>query len=229
MIYTGPVSFDLVIFDCDGVLVDSEAIANRVWVELLTAHGLTFTSEQFLRRSVGSTLTDLYEGLRQDHGWDRPAAFDAELDARLAQAFEDVPALPGVRELLWSLRQLKLPVCVASNSRADRLHLKLAAAGLSEFFAGRVFHPGLVARGKPAPDLFLHAAGSLGARPAACLVIEDSVLGVRAGVSAGMTVWGYIGGTHVLPDLEQALRAAGVRRISSSMAEIQLALSKAAS
>ena len=212
---------DLLIFDCDGVLVDSESVANRVWVELLREHGLSFTSEAFLRRSVGSTLVALYEGLGTDFGWQRPEGFDAEIDARLAIAFRDVRAVPGVPELLHGLT---IPFCVASNSRLDRLNLKLEAAGLAGFFAGRVFHAGQVARGKPAPDLFLYAAQTLGATPGRCLVIEDSVLGVRAAVAAGMTAWGFTGASHALPDLADELRTAGAREIFSSVELIQAAL-----
>ncbi len=212
---------DLLIFDCDGVLVDSEGVANRVWVELLAEHGLTFTSEGFLRRSVGSTLVALYEGLGSDFGWRRPDGFDAEIDARLAAAFVDVRAVSGVPELL---RSLSVPCCVASNSRFDRLNLKLEAAGLAHFFEGRVFHAGQVARGKPAPDLFLYAARTLGAAPERCLVIEDSVLGVRAAVAAGMTAWGFTGASHALPGLGEELRAAGAGNVFSSVELLRAAL-----
>lgn len=212
---------DLLIFDCDGVLVDSEGVANRVWVELLAEHGLTFTSADFLRRSVGSTLIALYEGLNADLGWQRPEGFDAEVDARLAKAFVDVRAVSGVPELLQSLPVL---FCVASNSRLDRLNLKLEAAGLAGFFGGRVFHAGQVARGKPAPDLFLYAARAMNALPGRCLVIEDSVLGVMAAVAAGMTAWGFTGASHALPDLAQELRAAGAENVFSSVELLQAAL-----
>ena len=208
---------ELVIFDCDGVLVDSESIANRVWVELLREHGLEFTPREFLKRSVGTTLIQLYEGLQVDYGWERPSVFDAELDARLAAAFQDVQAIEGVTDLL---RALTVPACVASNSRADRLHLKLRVAGLADVFAGRVFDASMVVHGKPEPDLFLHAAGSLGVAPDRCLVIEDSLLGTMAGVRAGMTVWGFTGGAHALPDLAEELRQVGAARVFSSMREL---------
>ena len=218
--------YDLVIFDCDGVLVDSEAIANRVWVELLAEHGLTVTSEAFLRRSVGTTLTALYEGLRVDHGWVRPPGFDATIDERLGHAFGDVRPIAGVPELLESL---DVPFCVASNSREDRLHLKLEVSGLAGHFDGRVFHAGMVARGKPEPDLFLHAAGTLGADPAHCLVVEDSLLGTTAGIRAGMEVWGFTGGAHALPDLRADLESLGVARVFDSMADLREALVRSGS
>lgn len=214
-------SFDAVLFDCDGVLVDSESIANRVWTAILAEHGLTLDAHDFLRRSVGTTLTALYEGLALDYRWTRPPTFDADLDARLAAAFEGVPPVPGAAELLAAL---PIPFCVASNSREDRLHLKLGAAGLAPLLGDRVFHPGLVARGKPAPDLFLHAAAALGAAPARCLVVEDSVLGTRAGVAAGMTVWGFVGASHALPGLAGELRDEGAERVLASLAEVGAAL-----
>lgn len=217
---------ELVIFDCDGVLVDSEAVANRVWVALLAEHGLRFAPRDFLRRAVGSTLTALYEGLREDHGWERPERFDSELDERLAAAFRDVTAIDGVTDVLDLLDERGVPFAVASNAREDRLRLKLGAAGLLPRFEGRVFHPGLVTRGKPEPDLYLHAARTLGREPEACLVVEDSVLGAMAGVRAAMTVWGFTGGAHALEGLADDLRSVGAARVLDSMTAVRSGLTE---
>ena len=216
--------FGAVLFDCDGVLVDSEGAANRVWVALLAAHGLAFAPADFLLYSVGRTLSGLYAGLERDFGWTRPPTFDAELDAALQLVFRTMRPVPGAPELLAALRAAGLPFAVASNSRRDRLDLKLAASGLAPLLAGRVHDPSQVARGKPAPDLYLHAASGLGVAPARCLVVEDSVLGVSAGVAAGMTVWGFMGGDHSGEHAAPTLLAAGAARTFGRLADLGSAL-----
>ena len=207
------------IFDCDGVLVDSEGIANRVWVDALARHGLIFTHAEFVKRAVGRTLPDLYAELLRDHAWEPPNGFDDTLNATLLATFDrELVPVPGVRELLVRLR---VPVCVASNSHQERLWHKLRLTGLEVFFGEAVYSAHEVPRGKPHPDLFLHAARRAGARPERCLVIEDSVTGVTAGRAAGMTVWGFTGVGYATPD---ELCEAGAVRVFADMLELAGAL-----
>ncbi|MFC4453239.1 HAD family phosphatase [Deinococcus sonorensis] len=218
------VRFDAVLFDLDGVLVDSEMLANRVWLDLLAQHGLTFTSQEFLERSVGSSFKVLYEGLKRDFGWERPADFDARSDAALAAAFEGVLPIEGAPETLQALARAGVPYAVASNSRRDRLELKVRAAGLEALLPHRL-DPALVGgHGKPAPDLYQAAARQLGVAAARCLVIEDSLTGVQAGVAAGATVWGLLAGGHTHGGTGAQLQAAGASRLLYSHAELRGAL-----
>ncbi|WP_019585052.1 HAD family hydrolase [Deinococcus apachensis] len=217
--------FDAVLFDLDGVLVDSELLANSVWVELLGEHGLQMDRTAFMARAVGSTHAALFDWLRADHGWQRPDTFLPELDARLARAFTATPAIEGAAQTLQALTAAGIPFAVASNSLRSRLHMKLEAAGLAGLVGDRAFDPAHVGgRGKPFPDLYTHAAAALGISPTRCLVVEDSVTGVTAGVAAGATVWGLLAGGHIHPDGEAALRSAGAAHILRTHAELREAL-----
>jgi HAD superfamily hydrolase (TIGR01509 family) len=196
----------LVIFDCDGVLIDSEPIANRVFMEQLAAAGLVMPVEEVMRAFVGRTRAGCLELAGRMLGRPLPAAFGAAWDDALYAALErEVKPVEGVPELL---RDLKLPCCVASNGERERMTRALRAAGLLRFVEGRLFTAAEVARPKPAPDLFLHAAKAMGAEPARCVVIEDTPTGIEAGVAAGMRVLGYAGAAHANVD---AMRAAGAR------------------
>ena len=182
-------AFELVIFDCDGVLVDSEPIANRVLSERLAEVGLHMDADEVMRRFVGRRL---------------PAGFAEAWDAALFRAFDaELEPVAGVIEVI---RELTMPICVASNSSRERMAVSLRAAGLVRFFERRVFSAAGVARPKPAPDLFLHAAAAMGVPPSRCAVIEDTPTGVRAAVAAEMAVYGYAGGGSSSAD---ALTAAG--------------------
>jgi HAD superfamily hydrolase (TIGR01509 family) len=182
----------LVIFDCDGVLVDSEPIAVRIDVEMLAEVGVTMTEEEVIERFVGRSPevilaeTEARLGRRLPEGW-----FErGEERIRRAYATELKP-VPGIAE---ALEAIDLPVCVASSSGHENLRYKLELTGLYERFAGRIFSASEVANGKPAPDLFLHAAARMGTAPADCVVVEDSRYGVQAARAAGMDVLGYAGG-----------------------------------
>lgn len=217
--------FGAVLFDLDGVLVDSEALASAVWVELLAEHGLTLDRAVFMARAVGSTHAALFDWLQEEHGWRQPAGFLPALDARLAAAFHATPAIEGAVRTLRALSAAGLPFAVASNSLRSRLHLKLEAAGLAALVGEHAYDPAHVGgRGKPLPDLYAHAAAQLGVSPGRCLVIEDSTVGVTAGVAAGATVWGLLAGGHVHPDGAAALREAGATRVLRDHAELQAAL-----
>ena len=213
--------FDAVLFDLDGVLVDSEGLSNVVLVRLLAQHGLVIGHAEFLARSVGKSFAALYSHLEEDYGWTRPGSFDAESDAALAESFLSVREVPGAAQTLAALREAGIPFAVASNSRRDRLDIKLRAAGLADV-AQHSFDPAQVGgRGKPQPDLYLHVAAALGADIRRCLVIEDSPTGVQAGAAAGATVWGLLAGEHVHAGLDEQLTAVGAAKLVHSHAELR--------
>ncbi|MFJ9032249.1 HAD family hydrolase [Streptomyces sp. NPDC102274] len=184
--------FELVIFDCDGVLVDSERISIRIDAQVFAALGCHFTEEEIIATFVGSSgevfdaAVEARLGRPLEPGWHRAyehlyqEAFDAELTA-----------VDGITE---ALEALDIPFCLASNGGHDGIRRNLTITGLYDHFEGRIFSAADVARGKPAPDLFLHAARTLGVDPARCAVVEDSPYGVEAARAAGMRAFGYAGG-----------------------------------
>ena len=185
----------LFIFDCDGVLIDSEVISARQLIEELRGYGvemdMTFVSRHFLGRSYPVVLKEV----RERWGVQLPERFEADYRARLLAAFErDLRVMPQVVE---TIRALSIPYCLATSSSPERMRKSLEITGLSALFDGLTFTASEVARGKPAPDLFLHAAARMGADPAACIVLEDSLNGIRAGLAAGMRVWRFTGGSHL--------------------------------
>ncbi len=185
----GAMEPQLVIFDCDGVLVDSEPVANRVFTEMLAGLGLTTDYAQACREFVGLSMARCLAILEQRLGRKLPAGFEAELQARTFRAFrEKLDAVPGVAE---ALDRLSVPFCVASSGEHEKMRLTLGLTGLLPRFEGRMFSATEVEKGKPHPDLFLHAAAGMGASPEFCAVVEDSLPGVQAGRAAGMTVYGY--------------------------------------
>lgn len=196
--------WELVIFDCDGVLVDSEPVANRVFAEALRDIGLEIDYEEVCRIFIGLSMAQCMEIVERRLGRPAPAGFVERLQARTFEAFRaELRPVPGVAR---ALERIDLPVCVASSGEHEKMRLSLGLTGLLHRFEGRLFSATEVARGKPHPDLFLHAARSLGARPAGCVVIEDSAPGVRAARTAGMVALGYAGRTG-----GQALASAGAR------------------
>ena len=184
----------LVIFDCDGVLIDSEPIANRVLVEQLRKVGIVLSESEVMCRFIGRTRDQCLALASEMAGRDLPERFAEDWDAALFTAMRsEVKAVPGVMEVL---RQLRIPYCVASNGMLPRMRIALEAAGLLPFFQGRLFSATQVANPKPAPDLFLHAAEAMNAPPAGCVVVEDTTTGVRAARAARMTAFGYAGCSH---------------------------------
>lgn len=181
-----------VVFDCDGVLVDSERITNRVWAGLLTEIGLPTTTEQSLATYMGNTMARCLEIVEERLG--RAAPDDLlprfHVAARDALA-RDVVAVEGIVALLDALDALGIPYAVASNGEHEKMRTTLGATGLWSRFEGRRFSASDVARPKPAPDLYLHAAHSMGLEPADTLAVEDSPLGVQAAHAAGLTVIGF--------------------------------------
>lgn len=186
----------LVIFDCDGVLVDTETLANRRLAEWLCDAGFETTYEQCRRRFVGRSMTAVQADVEAT-GVSLGADFVDRWNAGLPDLFAGrVQAIPHVRQAVEAVRDAGLPYCVASSARVTKMHLTLGATGLLPLFEDVLFSATMVARGKPFPDLFLHAAGAMGAEPARCVVIEDSVAGAQAGAAAGMRVLGYCGDPH---------------------------------
>ncbi|MBT9382888.1 HAD family hydrolase [Pseudooceanicola sp. CBS1P-1] len=187
--------FDLVIFDCDGVLIDSEVISARMLVAELALRGIAIDLPYVARHFLGRSYPVVMQQIRQDFGVTLTADFEADYRNRLIAAFEsELRIMPGVRAAIEGLR---VPYMLATSSSPRRLESSLRIVGLSDLFAGRCVTASEVAHGKPAPDLFLHAAAKAGADPARCLVIEDSLPGLRAGLAAGMTTWQFTGGSHL--------------------------------
>ncbi len=185
----------LVIFDCDGVLVDSERISVRVGVDVLAEHGWHLTQEDFAARFVGCSAAEFERGIAEHLGADLAREWDDRYSDRFREAFEsELEAVHGVVDVLEALTAHGVPTCVASNSHHRHIEHVLELAGLREQLAGRVFSAHDVGAGKPAPDLFLHAARTLGTDPEDCVVIEDSPFGAMAARAAGMRCYGYAGG-----------------------------------
>jgi HAD superfamily hydrolase (TIGR01509 family) len=196
--------FDLVIFDCDGVLVDSEPLSNRVLAERLTAIGVAVTAEECVRDFMGRSLTAVLAEVEQRLGRAVPAGFaDAYYEESFAAFARELEPVAGIHA---ALDEIALPSCVASSGPHAKIRHNLALTGLLERFEGRIFSAADVEHGKPAPDLFLHAAAIMGAAPERCVVVEDAPAGVQAGRAAGMTVLGYAGLTDAA-----TLGAAGAR------------------
>jgi HAD superfamily hydrolase (TIGR01509 family) len=185
----------LVIFDNDGVLVDSERLANTILAELLTEAGLPYTLEEAVRDYMGGSMVSMREKAEAMLGSPLPADLEDRYHQRLFDGFATLQAVRGVAEVLDGLDADGTPYCVASSGTHRRIRTALTAVGFWERFEGRVFSAEDVTHGKPAPDLFLHAAASMGVKPVDCVVIEDSPLGVQAANAAGMIVFGYAGMT----------------------------------
>ncbi|WGF87765.1 HAD family hydrolase [Marinivivus vitaminiproducens] len=209
---------ELVIFDCDGVLIDSEAIACRVEAALLTEIGFPIDQEGVVRRFAGRSGRDVAAEIEAEIGGALPAGHEDRIKRALDEAFAaELRPMPGIHGLL---DRLDRKVCVASSSTPDKLRFTLGLTGLWERLAPDVFSSSMVVRGKPAPDLFLFAAERMGVRPGACVVVEDSVFGVQAAVGGRMAAVGFVGGSHVLPDHAEKLAAAGARRVIADLAEL---------
>lgn len=186
---------DLVIFDCDGVLIDSEVISARMLVTEMRARGLDIDLEYVARHFLGRSYPVVLATIREQFGVVLPPSFEVEYRERLLAAFErELRIMPGVREVLG---QLGRPFCLATSSSALRVKRSLEIVGLDDVFGGSITTASEVAHGKPAPDLFLRAAGKMGAAAERVLVIEDSANGIAAAKAAGMEVWHFAGGSHL--------------------------------
>lgn len=183
----------LVLFDCDGVLVDSEPIANPVFTAHINAAGIKMDVEEVMRRFVGMSLPDCVDLLNKEFDLSLGPDWIKELRADTDEAFrKELTAIPGANDAVQAVASSGIPFCVASSGSIEKMDITLGMTGMLEHFTGRMFTAWDVAHGKPWPDLFLHAAKTMGAAPATCVVIEDSVPGVKAGISAGMQVLAYV-------------------------------------
>ncbi|MEV7401882.1 HAD family hydrolase [Streptomyces sp. NPDC091267] len=191
---------ELVIFDCDGVLVDSERIAARVQVALGEKLGWPLTEDEVVDRFIGRSHADIREQVAARLGEETAAIWSEQFEQLHKEAVDaGLTPVPGLPE---ALDALTLPMCVASSGSHDKMRHTLGRTGLYERFAGHIYSASEVPRGKPAPDLFLHAARQMGTDPAACVVVEDSRPGVLAARAAGMRAFGYAGGLTPAERLE---------------------------
>ena len=205
----------LLILDNDGVLVDSEPIANRILAALLSEYGDPITYEEAVARYMGTSLAHVREVVEAKLQRALPADFERRYHDKLfSRLRSELTSVPGVEA---ALDAIDLPTCVASSGTHERIELTLKTVGLYDRFAGRILSAQDVQRGKPFPDLFLHAAEQMGADPADAIVVEDSPYGVEAAKAAGMTVVGYAG-------LTPASRLAGADRVITTMADLPAAI-----
>ena len=210
-----PSPYDLVIFDCDGVLVDSEALACVVHADVLTQFGYTISAEQVHDRFLGRSAREARLEVESELGRVFPDSYTAQLRATIDQVFgEQLQPVPHIFETLDRLSQR---ICVASSGTPTRIRSSLGTTGLLDRFDPHLFSAMQVERGTPAPDRFLFAAAQMDTAPARCVVIEDSVPGVTAAHAAGMTVIGFTGGSHCRPGDADRLRAAGANIVIGDM------------
>jgi HAD superfamily hydrolase (TIGR01509 family) len=210
-----------IIFDCDGVLVDSEVLAVEVEMAMLAEAGLVYDAGAFKARFMGMSGRAFYAALEEDSlarlGRSLPANFALECHARLQREVRArIVEVEGARAAIVSLAQAK---AVASSSTTEQLEVKLQKTQLWDLFAPHIYSADHVEHAKPAPDLFLHAARSLAVAPADCLVLEDSVNGVKAALAAGMRAWAFCGGGHMDEHIPRLLSEAGAERVVSSWAD----------
>ncbi len=209
--------FDLVIFDCDGVLVDSEPLAALAYHNVYAEQGMTLP-EGTIAKCVGMKQADIIRRIAELTGHQLSDAAETSLWPETRRVFsQSLQPTPGIVSLL---NQLGTPRCVASSSSLERIHFSLETTGLTAYFGDAIFSSSMVNRGKPAPDLFLHAASQMKADPKTCVVIEDSPFGVEGAVAAGMTAIGYVGGSHTHDSHAQALLDKGAAEVFAGWHDI---------
>ncbi len=211
-----------VVFDCDGVLINSEELCLDVELECLNEIGLAFERHEYVSRFMGMTSADFYAALdgdlRTKYGRPLPESFPGILHERTWSVVEtSLACIPGAPE---TVRALNVPMAVASGSNPERLKFKLRKVGLFGHFAPHIYSAQDMPRGKPAPDVYLHAAKQLGVAPGACIAVEDSANGVTSARAAGMVVVGFTGGGHCPPQQGEALRGAGASHIAADMDQL---------
>ncbi|MGV7212638.1 HAD family hydrolase [Bradyrhizobium sp. UFLA05-112] len=198
---------DLIIFDCDGVLVDSEVISCQAHADVLSRHGYPITSEEVFARFLGRSTRQANLEIETELGRKLPDTYHTDLQDELFGSFErDLEAIRGIHDVLDQVTQR---VCVASSGSHQRMRVSLGRTALYERLVPNIFSASQVKNGKPAPDLFLFAASEMKVPPERCVVIEDSVAGIAGARAAGMTVFGFYGGSHCRPGYADVLRQAG--------------------
>jgi HAD superfamily hydrolase (TIGR01509 family) len=222
------VAIDLVIFDCDGVLVDSEVISCCAHAQTLNRHGYPITPDQVLDRFLGVSDHEARLTIEAELGHSLPDDFETEMKQSVLQHYAD--ELRDIPHIGDAIAAIGLPKCVASSGTPEKIRHGLTCAGLYDRLAPNIFSAVQVKRGKPAPDLFLFAAEQMRASPERCLVIEDSVPGIAGARAAGMTVLGFHGGSHCRPGYGDRLRNAGaivtfddMRQLPALIAQLQMA------
>jgi len=205
----------VVIFDCNGVLVDSEPLATSIVSQEFMRAGFPLTPDIVARYFTGRRPADMFSEVEIAAGRKLPADFASTVAAATLRRFRQ--ELRASSHAAHALSWLRGPKCVASSSSLDRIRVSLESTDLLRFFEPYLFSASEVPNGKPAPDLFLHAARMMGVNPRDCLVVEDSAVGVAAGVAAGMTVIGFVGGSHAGSQLGNNLRAAGARAVITDL------------
>jgi HAD superfamily hydrolase (TIGR01509 family) len=205
----------MVIFDCNGVLVDSEPLATAIVSEEFMRAGFPLTPDVLARYFTGRRTSDMFAEVENAAGRKLPPGFSATVASATLRRFRT--ELRPTRHMAQALSWLRGPKCVASSSSIDRIRLSLETTDLISFFEPHLYSASEVRCGKPAPDLFLHAAAKMMVRPGDCIVVEDSIVGVAAAVAAGMTVIGFAGGSHVGSGVEKHLRTVGARAVISDM------------
>ncbi len=209
----------VIIFDCNGVLVDSEPIAAAAAAQEFTRAGFPITPDIIARYFFGRRPADMFAAIEAATRRKLPDGFGATLAAATLKRFRaELRAMPHtVHALTW----LRGPKCVASSSTIDRIQVSLETTGLARFFEPNIFSASEVPNGKPAPDLFLHVAKSLRIAPAECIVVEDLPAGVSAAAAAGMTPIGFVGGSHTSAQIGHMLLAAGARTLVADMRQLK--------
>ncbi|MDP2409391.1 MAG: HAD-IA family hydrolase [Pseudolabrys sp.] len=205
----------MVIFDCNGVLVDSEPLATAIVSQEFMRAGFALTPDIVARYFTGRRHADMFAEVEIATGRKLPADFPAIVASATLRRFR--AELRATRHVAHALTWIRGPKCVASSSSLDRIRVSLESTDLIRYFEPNLFSAGDVPRGKPAPDLFLHVAARMKVNPGDCVVVEDSPVGVAAGVAAGMSVIGFVGGSHAGSQLGNSLRTAGARAVISDM------------
>jgi HAD superfamily hydrolase (TIGR01509 family) len=209
----------VVIFDCNGVLVDSEPLATAIVSQEFMRAGFPLTPDIVARYFTGRRPTDMFAEVEAVAGRKLPPDFATTVATATLRRFR--AELRATKHAAYALSWLRGPKCVASSSSIDRIRVSLESTDLLRFFEANLFSGTEVRNGKPAPDLFLHAAGRMRVQPADCIVVEDSAVGVAAGIAAGMTAIGFVGGSHASANLGQQLLASGARTVIADLRHLK--------
>jgi len=209
-----------IIFDFDGVIADSEVLSNTVLAEVVTELGVPTTVEDSYRDYMGKRFLEVIAAIETAVGRPLPPSFGEQYQARTLQRFsQELAPIAGAREFIAKFA--RVPRCIVSSSSPDRLALCLEVLGITALFEGRVFSASNVTRGKPHPDIFLHAAAEIGIDPRDCIVIEDSASGVVAGRAAGSIVIGLLAGGHIREGHAVTLKEAGAHHVAADYIEVE--------
>jgi HAD superfamily hydrolase (TIGR01509 family) len=209
-----------IVFDFDGVIADSEVLSNTVLAEVVTELGVPTTLEDAYRDYMGKRFLEVIAAIENSVGRTLPPSFGDQYQARTLQRFrQELAPIAGAREFITKFSEV--PRCIASSSSPDRLALCLEVLDMSNLFEGRVFSASNVARGKPHPDIFLHAAAEIGVSASECIIIEDSATGVIAGRAAGATVIGLLAAGHIRDGHAVRLREAGAHHVAADYREVE--------